>query len=418
LPDFQVQTLADNALAEGWAESETSYTDVPRFLGPTAVRQAAAWTELSDEAIEDCVETAGLIGSDSELSKLAWHAHRSIYLSGDRPNISSWPTDIIGLGAHTGTFYLILALSGIEPMVQFHHAHGIPEPVSRLNCRDIHIWAREYKTLGEPTQTGFSHTFDSPRWGLHTRGFSWTSRSLIGQILRLGRLQFIHAPYRSNYRAYRHASSGRVQVIAQEGHRFTNEGWKTTDDDSSGWPSQFAEKEDLVTATPVSPDGRAIREPVTLNKAESTCVLKAGDPILEIHIPEDGSMDFEACGTSIEEVIRDFTTYFPDKPFNAIVCGSWLLDPQFQDGMRESSNICRFQRECYLYPIGPGGGRSGFFRLFTHDNIATLPRDTVMRRTYLDLLESGDLWRGGGMMLFPEDLDWGQQVYLKQHAIQ
>ena len=41
-----------------------------------------------------------------------------------------------------------------------------------------------------------------------------------------------------------------------------------------------------------------------------------------------------------------------------------------------------------------------------------------MRRTYLDLLESGDLWRGGGMMLFPEDLDWGQQVYLKQHAIQ
>jgi len=25
------------------------------------------------------------------------------------------------------------------------------------------------------------------------------------------------------------------------------------------------------------------------------------------------------------------------------------------------------------------------------------------------------LWRGGGMMLFPEDLRWGDQVYLKQH---
>ena len=128
-------------------------------------------------------------------------------------------------------------------------------------------------------------------------------------------------------------------------------------------------------------------------------------------------MGFDDCGQSIREAIRNYATWIPEKPFHAIVCGSWLLDPQYQDGMPETSNICRFQKECYLFPNQPGGGRSGFFRLFTHDDLSALPRDTVMRRIYLDLLNAGGLWRGGGMVLFPEDLDWGKQVYLRQHKL-
>ena len=417
MPVFTIETISETGLDEGWLESVSGFPpDGPAFLEPHKIREAASWTELSDKAIADCLAAGSLIESDPDLRKLAWHTHRILFLSGKgRPNMGSWPTDIPALGGLTGAFYLITALSGIAGMVTAHRKHGIPESISRLNCRDIHIWAREYKTLGEPTSQGFQHPFDPPRWGLGIRGFAWIIRSLIGEILRIGRLQFIHAPYRAGYRAYRQSQTGVLQIVAEAGHRFTSEGWKAKDDDAAAWLSEFTEEDGRMKATPISPIGTAVRESTTLDLNEWTPILAPGDPILEIHIPEDGPMAFDACGDSLSEIARDFTTYFPEKPFNAFVCVSWLLDPQFQDGMRESSNICRFQRECYLYPIGPGNGRSGFFRIFTSDDIPSLSRDTDMRRCYLDLIESGGLWRGGGMMLFPEDLRWGDQVYLKQH---
>ncbi|MBS12923.1 MAG: hypothetical protein CME19_15115 [Gemmatimonadetes bacterium] len=409
--------MGDSPLADGWPESESSFPDTLPFLEEDGIREAASWTELTEEAISDCLEVGALFRNDPNLEMLAWHAHRLIYRTESRPPISKWPAHLPALDSLTGAFYLLIALSGIDAMVRSHQAHGIPEAVSRLNCRDIHIWASEYHRLGEPLDHGFVHTFDPPRWGLHTRGFQWIAGSLVGRILRLNRLQFIHAPYRSAFRAYRHTESGRVQVVAEAGHRFTDAGWKAKDDDDTAWPSEFKETAEEIRATPVRPTGHAQQEPITLSMTEWQLILKPEDPILEIHIPEDGRMGFDECGASIQDAIRDFTTYFPEKTFKAVVCRSWLLDPQYQDGMPRTSNIFRFQRECYLYPIGPGSGRCGFFRLFTHDDLATLPRDTVMRRTYLDLLEAGGLWRGGGMMLFPEDLDWGKRVYLEQHGL-
>ena len=415
---FTVESLTGTGLEDGWSDSRASVPDRgPVFLGADQIRTAGAWTDLTPEAIADCIETASRIAADPDLQLLAWHTHRRLFLL-DRPNPNTWPADISGLGELSGAFYLLMALSGIPSMEAFHQDHGIPEDITRLNCRDIPIWAKEYKTLGEPTDHGFEHTFTPARWGLHRRGLSWIVRSLRGEILRIGRLQFIHAPYRSEYRAYRRIADGTVRVVSEAGQSFTPEGWKANAEDENAWTSEFTENDQQVRATPVHPTGKAEFAAVTLDKQEWTSILSPGDPILEIHIPEDGPMDFDACGACLEEIARDFSRYFPDKTFKAFVCGSWLLDPQFQDGMGAGSNICRFQRECYLYPIGPGGGRSGFFRMFTSDDIASLPRDTTMRRTYLDLLDKGGLWRGGGMMLFPEDLNWGDQVYLKAHGAQ
>jgi hypothetical protein len=415
---FTIDTLIKTGLEEGWTESESGFPrDGLLFLQPDRIREAASWTELSDDAIADCLEVSALIQSDPALQRLAWHIHRRLFvLISEAPNMRDWPSVIPPLDHLTGALYLLLALSGIAPMRAHHGSRDIPAPISRLNCRDIHIWAREFKTLGQPLEHGFMHDFAPPRWGLHIRGLSWIVRTLRGAILRIGRLQFIHAPYRSPYGAYRHVETGTVQILSELGNRFTDEGWKARDDDESARPSVYTEQDNKITATPISADGKAGQDPITLDLKEWNPILTSGDPILEIHIPEDGPMDFDSCGESFKEMVRYFPTYYPGESFKAFVCGSWLLDPQFQDGMRKTSNICRFQRECYLYPVGPGSGRSGFFRLFTSDDIASLPRDTNMRQTYLDLLDSGGLWRGGGMMLFPEDLDWGSQVYLKTHS--
>jgi hypothetical protein len=78
------------------------------------------------------------------------------------------------------------------------------------------------------------------------------------------------------------------------------------------------------------------------------------------------------------------------------------------------SNIVRFQKEFYLFPIF-SGGRSGFERIFGGDfrDLSKAPRDTTLRRAVLGHLEAGGYLRGGGALLFAEDLDWGAQVYRK-----
>lgn len=418
MPDFDISTLGESSLATGWKDSLSSFDESEiRFLTHGAITESASWTELSRDAIVDCLAAADRIKGNTELRQLAWHAYRLLYRKDPCPKINDWPRSIPSLDSYTGTFYLILALAGIEHMHTLHQTHGIPVEVTRLNCYDIHIWANEYKTLGEPADHGFVHTFEPAVWGLHTRGFRWITGSLTGRILRIGRLQFIHNTFTADYQAYRHRKSRKVQLLARKGHRFTKEGWEAQRDANDFWPSELTAHGNRIRATPITPDGRAHNAPITLDTNEWDLILAPGDPILEVHIPEDGPMGFDDCGQSIREAIRNYATWIPEKPFHAIVCGSWLLDPQYQDGMPETSNICRFQKECYLFPNQPGGGRSGFFRLFTHDDLSALPRDTVMRRTYLDLLNAGGLWRGGGMVLFPEDLDWGKQVYLRQHKL-
>ncbi|MEE2752417.1 MAG: acyltransferase domain-containing protein [Candidatus Latescibacterota bacterium] len=414
---FTIDSLTNTGLENGWIESASCFpAGGPRFLEPNYIQEAASWTELPGEAVADCLEAANIILHDVGLQKLSWHVHRRLFVVISEPTkAQNWPSAIPGLHNLSGAFYLLQALSGITSMLANHKQRGIPTEVSRLNCRDIHIWAREYKTLGEPRQHGFAHEFDPPRWGLHIRGLSWIGRSLRGVILRIGRLQFIHAPYSFPYLAFRHVQSGKVQVLSEKGNRFTDDGWKAKKEDEEAWQSDYTELDGKVTATPITADGRAHKTPTRLDLKEWKPVLLPGDPVLEIHIPEDGPMDFDACGESLVEMIRGFPTYFAGESFSAFVCESWLLDPQFQDRMRETSNICRFQRECYLYPIGPGSGRSGLLRLFTSDDIPSLPRDTNMRQAYLNLFDSGGLWRGGGMMLFPNDLDWGRQVYLQAH---
>ncbi len=70
--------------------------------------------------------------------------------------------------------------------------------------------------------------------------------------------------------------------------------------------------------------------------------VKAGDPVIEIHIPSGDSMTPEACDASIAQARDFFATYFPDCHYRAFTCHSWLLDPTLSELLRPDSNILKF----------------------------------------------------------------------------
>ena len=103
---------------------------------------------------------------------------------------------------------------------------------------------------------------------------------------------------------------------------------------------------------------------------------------------------------------------------NAVTCSSWLLDPQFEDWLKPESNIVRFLREWYLAPRPGANDGQTFERIFGGpvDDINTAPRDSSLRRAILDHMKAGGRWRSTASVIFPEDINWGAQVYRNGRA--
>lgn len=64
--------------------------------------------------------------------------------------------------------------------------------------------------------------------------------------------------------------------------------------------------------------------------------------VLNIHIPEDGKLDFDLCKSSVAQARAFFKAYYPEYHFQGLICDSWLLDPKNAAFMEENSNIRKF----------------------------------------------------------------------------
>ena len=70
----------------------------------------------------------------------------------------------------------------------------------------------------------------------------------------------------------------------------------------------------------------------------------------------------------------------------------------------------------HLYPLPNAGDWGLFERVFgrRYDDISAAPRDTALRRAIIDHMLAGGHFHAGGCLLFPEDLDWGSEAYLRK----
>lgn len=400
LPE-KLASLADSPLVKGWGEE--SIDDRFDMTNTSAIFSAAEWSGLESDWIPGVIAAARRIHDDKDLHNLFDHVRDGLLIRQNLYEIrSTFPSIVDPLGDLIGPFYLLIALSGVDPMRKSHRARGIPDRHSRFTAGDIRVWINEYITRGVPLDHAFTRPFDPMPVGIHARGLAWTSRSLIEQIVRVERLQFIHAPFRPPFTIRRRHDGGEIAVVAEKSLWFDASGWRCNDDEKGVFESADPSK---GHGTRIAANGRALADPIDFIASDWETLVGPGDPILEIHIPEDGPMDFAQCGTSFRAALESYTTWYPDRPFKAFSCGSWLLDPQFQDYLSDTSNLVQFQRASRLFPLTKGRGRSGLLRIFESDDLPNLPRDTSMRRAYLDHLETGGGWYGAGCVVLPSELD-------------
>lgn len=404
--------------AAHWQKSVATFPGALAFLQPRAIRENGDWANLPPDAIDFAIRAGKRIAANLDLARMAWHAHRVLFID-KSAQPRDWPLLAPVLGNFGGAFYLLIMLSGIPQLRAYHQSRDIPDGITRLTCRDTYVWARQYRDIGIFKNGRFSHPGQPGAWGLCTRILPWLLNHLNGDLYRIGHLQYKTGPFRQKMRAFRHRASAQIRLLCESGLTFRTDGnfnGAGGREDPHAWTSELAETRTHIIGNPIHPNGHAQRTPIALARAEWDGVLAEGDPILEIHIPEDGPMGFEACGDSLRQAADFFPKYFPDRPFNAACCTSWFLDPTYRRLLAPNANISRFQRECHLFPLDSRGKHSGLERIFgpyVHD-LATAPRDSSLRAAVLDHLANGGALISGGGLLWPEHLDkWGTQFYLR-----
>jgi len=397
-----------DVLRVGWESSRRAMPARLFFLAPDFVAEACRATYLPEDVAREAADAARQIANDAPLRTLAWHYHHGIYVSGLYvwDNIVRWPSLEASRGDVAGMFYLLVMLSGLPTMRAVHRAHRVPEEVARETILDLRLWLDE-----ERARAG--------KWTVRPLNVAWLANHFRGELYRLGRLQFQFAAFWAKVRAYRHATSGAVVALSEDGVRYTADGWQQAGEgESEGvWTACLVEGRDAVTGNPIAPTGRALQQAVTLPTCEWRQALAPGDPVINIHIPAGEPLDHAACGRSFCAARGFFARHFPERPFAAYCCGSWLLDAQLEGMLPPTSNIVRFQREFYLIPIRlwtPTMLERVFGRV--PEDLSQAPRDTALRRAILDVLESGRQLRpaAGGGFILPDDLRWGTQVYRSQ----
>ena len=397
---------SQEALRPHWDESvATLGQGLPGFLDPDEFIISREYCGFGSEVDPLLEETARRIAHDPALRDLAWHCFRLLGEHVEYHSMGEWPTLEGALGERSGVFYLLVAM-GVVPRVRaVHKTMGVPDEVTRETCTQVSCFAGNYRRM-----TG-------GRLGVTRNTLPWLRHYMAGRLFRLGRMEYMIQPYRGGAEVYRNRETGAVIALAPEGVRYNREGYVESTgspgDSEHGWTATLVRDDEAVVGYPISPCGMAVRQEIRLPRPMWECVLKAGDPTLDMHIPAGGGMTPERCGDSMRRAEAFFQRFFPCTPCRAITCSSWIFNTQFEQIRLSSDNLVRYQRELYLYPTR-SNGRDGLWFIFLQDNFdpAALPRDTSLRRGVADFLLAGNTWRGGGMFFLTEHLEqFGTQYY-------
>lgn len=133
-------------------------------------------------------------------------------------------------------------------------------------------------------------------------------------------------------------------------------------------------------------------------------IPRCGDPVVCVHIPASGRLDHEECDRSFAAAHDFFPRHFPDHPFAAFICVSWMMNRQLAEVLPPDSNLVRFLGRFSPMRLRDARDDQIWLRVFGQAVVdpATAPRDTSLRRAILDHALRGGRWdTAGGFIPHP-----------------
>ncbi len=391
-----------------WDESRAAMSPVrPFLLDPKTIQESMRLGGFSEEAVMVVQAVAEQIADDEALCRLLWHCYWSIFKAPKSPKLDGWPSFKKALGDQSSIFYLLVGLAMI-PLTRRHHRElVIPEAVTKDTCQQVRCFCE-------------NHQRGEGGMGLEATQLAWLRHYTMKPYFRLGRMEYWLKPFKGGIVVYKHQDSGEILALAEEDIRFNGAGYVDGTggqfDEENGWTSILEEGDEETVGNPVTPYGMALHKVVRLPWPEWERVLGPETPVLDMHIPPGGGLTPQACRDSHAQAVQFFDKHYPEQPFSALVCNSWMFNTQLEEILPENANLNRYMRELHLFPV-KSTGEDGLWFIFlkrgiTAENLDDCPRDTSLQRAILDFLKAGNTWRGGGMFMLREHVElFGRECY-------
>ena len=220
----------------------------------------------------------------------------------------------------------------------------------------------------------------------------WFLYFIQGEIIRVGRFQMQFWKFPAKIKVFEKDGDIKILIdgdyVHKKGMLF---GSKNQDDESGKIFAEITECENGVTGYPVDEFGNCCMKKITLNGYKE--ILKRGDDIINVHIPSDGSLDYEICEKSYEETLRIVKKCYPEYNFKAFMCWSWLMAKEIRQIMGRDTNITRFSQNYHLYPIVSQGEEvfKFLYNLPGPVNPEELPEKTSMHVLVKKFLMEGNI---------------------------
>jgi hypothetical protein len=398
-------------LLPGWGQSIANIPKSIDFLEEKNYHFALDYCGF-DPSIESVLkQTADMVSEITSLKAFAWHVYYRltslpvVYGSTQR-NFSGWPLPEKYLGEKAAVMYLLIALGTVSKSIEKYRQMKVPENIIKDTLSSLKRVVGFYQNInGVP--------------GLYPTQLAWTRNYLHGRIFRIGRMEYKLAEIFPFGTVLKNRLDGRKVLLAPAGAIYNVNGFcLQCDSNPTSFTAEYHEDSNSICGYPVSPHGFTLAQQQSFCKQEWEIILKEGDIVIDMHVPCGGGMNPEVCKDSFKKAFNFFRTTYPRKFKEVIFCRSWIFNTQFEEKLPDS-NLAKLMRECYLFPA-VSSGMDGFFFLFgrNYDDLSEAPRDTSSRRAMLEILESGENLRLGGMLFLAEDLDeFGNSYYRSNYNL-
>ncbi len=239
----------------------------------------------------------------------------------------------------SGTVYAAVFGACLPRLVEALRQICADELFLRETLLDYSIWAEEYEA-----ETGNQGVGE----------YAWLTILFCQKIFRLGRLQFEPYVFKHPYWIYEDPATGIRQVL------------------------------------------NAPSEDTSLR-----LLLKPGTQVLNLHIPKSGQL----TPNLVEDSLHRAEVFFREQnlPYEAIICESWLMDPQVQKFAAMSENICAFQKRFLVYPLEKNCSEAQY-RIFGRNDADTkpelLPEATRLQKSFKQFRLQGGQPRDMGGVIF------------------
>ena len=187
--------------------------------------------------------------------------------------------------------------------------------------------------------------------------YPWDVNFYCCQIFLMDRFYFIPYRWGGAPDAWRSRKTGKVKALWTGGVRVRRDGQLDGVNgvtDPEAFTTVREEHGDTIRANPVSPEGRILAEPVTLDRGEWFRALGDGDFLLALHIPGGEGYTPERVKHSCELALDFWDRYYPEYHYKGFWSESWLYDPGLREILGPERNIIRVQKQFYCYPTEEG----------------------------------------------------------------